>query len=215
MSKFLTDNMFPSLKGTWGNLEDLNLYSAILLEEITGGNLIDPAKQIGLINLIHTIKNVDYTYGGYLEDRKDLFREHYHKPGHTIHLGVDFNVPEDTPVHIPVDCKLVDYDNDPDQFGGWGGWMIFQAENGLYYILGHLKHRCYSLACKDRPSFKAGQYIGEVAGPEQNGNWFPHLHLQCMKKWVTRTHTLRSPMFDGYSHRYDEIETDFPHPTKL
>jgi hypothetical protein len=191
--------MFPTLNGTWGSLEELNVCAKILLEEIIPKeNLVDPLRQIGFIKLIHKIKRVDYTFGGWMENREDLWKAHYQKKDHVHHLGVDFNIPENTPFHAPIKSKLVLHAYDTDQDGGWGGKIILETEKGMYYIAGHLKEMAIS------ETYEPGQFMGNIAGPECNGNWFPHLHLQCMRKLDTNV--------DGYAWKYPGIEEDFPHP---
>jgi hypothetical protein len=199
MSYPLRNKLFPSLQNfDWGTI-NLNECAKIISKIAPSDEpFLDPKKQIALIELIHSIKEVDCTHGGYLEDRSDLWKGHYHEPGATWHLGIDYNVPENTSVYLPVKATLIHSVIDKDQYGGWGGKMIFQAENGIYFILGHLKNMM------ERKVYNPGIYVGEIAGPECNGNWYPHLHVQCMRKLDLDV--------DGYSKMYDEIKEDFPNP---
>ena len=150
-------------------------------------------------NFIHHVKGVDYSWGGYMEDRSVVWAGHYHKPGEVIHLGVDFYVPARTWVHMPCPGKLVHKFYDPDQDGGWGGQLVYETEMG-FLIFGHLKN----LMGEVGDLAETDKIVGVVAEAECNGNWSPHLHVQLMAKF--------DPKVDGYSKKYDGMELDFPNP---
>jgi hypothetical protein len=145
---------------------------------------------------------VDHLWGGWLEHRDFVLRDKYHKnmgPDYFWHLGIDYTVPVHSLVHLPVDATLLYHFQDPDQDGGWGGKLIFDSDHGLF-VLGHLDQ----IVTESR-HYSAGDVIGRVADRDMNGNWFPHLHIQCLREFY--------PNVDGYSYHYDGIELDFPNPT--
>ncbi|THD66454.1 aminotransferase class III-fold pyridoxal phosphate-dependent enzyme [Robertkochia marina] len=125
--------------------------------------------------------------GGYLEPRPVYTTDEYVKWGNkgreyrTVHLGVDFWLPAQTPVHALFDGEVITAYNDAGD-KEYGGLIILrhQEDDLVFYTLyGHL-----SMASIDRVIM--GQYIskGELIGylgpyPE-NGNWAPHLHFQIM-----------------------------------
>ena len=122
----LYEIMFPSLNGMWGEIsldECSKLFSSS--EEIP---LLDVNSQISFVNDMHKWIGTDYSHGGYLENRSSLWRGMYmmkEMPPKPIHLGIDYNVPARTPVHMPYSGQCVSYVIDKDQDGGWGGTDIF------------------------------------------------------------------------------------------
>lgn len=191
--------LFPELKGKKWTCVDLNKIST---EEKF--NIVNPVAQEKWLASLHTSLGTDYTYGGYMEHREKMLSGHYHSlmdNDHFWHLGIDYNVPADTPVHLPFDGELFHTQMDKDYYGGWGGKLIFKIKD-LYVIFGHLDN-----IVEEYKSYKKGEVIAKVGNFPVNGNWFAHLHLQCCKNF--------NPTVDGYSHYYKGIEKDFPDPNKL
>lgn len=204
MSKNLEDLFFPQFaNATWGKLNlneiatDLGVLLADLIPE--GVNpFLDPQICDNWKEFIHKVKEIDYSYGGYLEDRAIAWQGRlYHG---SIHVGVDYYVPVDTAVHMPVDGKLIESWQDDDIEGGWGGRLVFQKADGIYIVLAHLK----DMVTEVGKVYKAGDKVALIAASDTNGNWSPHLHVQCMK------HLKEG--FDGYVHDYPGIEKDYPNP---
>lgn len=179
--------MFPNLPGIWKEV-NLNDYTESLKKDSKG-----------TFNEWVISYDGDYLWGGWMEDREIVLADTYLPSGGRIHLGVDYWVEENEPVSLPADGKLVHFRYDPDQNGGWGGQVIFEI-NGLYYIFGHLKNIVNQLG----EVYPKGAKIGLIAPFELNGGWHPHLHVQCMRKLIVNV--------DGYSHKYDGMEHDFPNP---
>lgn len=199
--------MFPQLQGEWGgiNVNDLAVKVRQLIDPLLDqpcNPFLDPDQADGWIMLAQDLMGVDYTYGGWLEDRAVLWEGHYMKPGETVHLGVDFNVEAGLEVHMPVEGILKYSFHDPDQNGGWGGKLVFEIEDG-YLIFGHLKNIVADVGRKYLP----GEVVGVIAEKECNGGWGPHLHVQRMRKY--------QPDVDGYGRFYEGIEEDFPDPMKI
>jgi hypothetical protein len=119
-------------------------------------------------------------------------------PHAATHLGIDFNVPAESEVFLPVNAKLVESWEDPDHDGGWGGRLVFKC-SGYYLILAHLKDMV-----RDPGFYKMGDKIAKVAPAPQNGNWFPHLHVQCCKDFNRNV--------DGYAPWKESLIWEFPHP---
>jgi hypothetical protein len=199
-------NMFPTLNGLWGtiNLEEIarDLSALLGLTADSPNPFLNPhyceAWKVFLLKL----KEVDYAYGGYMEDRAVVWRDHYHEPGHTNHVGVDFYVPEGTPLYMPTDAKLIHSTMDQDQSGGWGGKLTFHWAGG-YFILAHLNDIVYEVG----KVYTTKDKVAVIGGPDINGGWSPHLHLQCMREPWTEV--------DGYLKLYDGIEKDYPDPMKM
>ena len=125
--------------------------------------------------------------GGYLEPRILYTSSAYDKIGNngresrSIHLGIDFWLPKNTPVHALLDGEVVMAVNDAGD-KEYGGLVILKhTTNGLvfYTLYGHLsvtsatKHTIGDL-------LKKGETIGKLGDYPENGNWAPHLHFQIL-----------------------------------
>lgn len=116
--------------------------------------------------------------GGYLEDRRDIWRGSYLTPDASVHLGVDVQAPAGAPVTSPVTGTLHEAWTDPDAEGGWGGRAIIERVDGSLYIIAHLD---LSPALTPDDPVSVGTPLGAVAPRERNGGWFPHVHLQVVR----------------------------------
>jgi len=196
MSNQLVNVLFPELSNDKWAVVDLNAVALACGKQ--------NSDEHHWIESLHDSLGVAHSYGGWMEHRDYLLKNRYNKDigeDHFWHLGIDYNVPVCCNVHLPTDAELVHSEMDADQNGGWGGKLIFKFDKG-YFIIGHLNHVVTQLR-----KYKQGEIIGEIADRNVNGNWFPHLHLQCMTKLDLN--------IDGYSHYYDGIEKDFPNPEDL
>ncbi|WP_233898174.1 aminotransferase class III-fold pyridoxal phosphate-dependent enzyme [Tenacibaculum piscium] len=169
------NNLFPidlSVSSTWiGHEKEANNLSLFQfkIDELQKEN---PTKIIG---------------GGYLEPRIFYTADAYQKIGNngkesrTIHLGTDFWLPKNTPVHALLDGEVViSSDNQGDK--NYGGLLVLkhQADNFEFYTLyGHntpesvQKHQVGNRILK-------GEKIAELGDYTENGNWVPHLHFQVL-----------------------------------
>lgn len=216
----LHERLFPQLrKAKWGQINinelavDVHRLLGPLFEKagLDNNPFLDPEVCEQWKEFIHKVKGIDYSWGGYMEDRGVVWKGHYHDPGATMHVGVDYYVPVNTPVMLPVDgCKLVDCLADPDQWGGWGGKLLFEWAKG-YFILAHLK----DMVSQVGKVYRLGEQVAVIAEPEKNGGWSPHLHVQCITKTGSEIEDGLNYALsvDGYLRPYDNIEKDFPDPT--
>lgn len=130
--------------------------------------------------------------GGYLEKRALYTSDIYNLANSTekrnIHLGVDFWLPEQTPVTSFLNGKIVCAVHQKD-YKGYGGFVILehQMDDVVFYTLyGHLsKKSVEQLATKTR--LKKGEQIGVLGNYEENGEWVPHLHFQVMLDLLSYT----------------------------
>ena len=105
----------------------------------------------------------------------------YGRQSRTIHLGVDFWLPEYTPVHAILEGEVVIAINDvgDKEYGGLIVLKHQQKDFVFYTLYGHntpnsvLKHSIGD-------SIKKGEQIAVLANYSENGNWAPHLHFQLM-----------------------------------
>jgi peptidoglycan LD-endopeptidase LytH len=179
--------------------------------------LLSPNDCQDMVNAMHERYRVRWSFGGWLEDRRTLWKGHYLEPDKFVHLGVDLNVPAGTRVAAGGKATVVRVDPDRDQDGGWGMRVIMQLhEGGDLLIAAHLGQ---DVRCKVGDVLGKTSEYGEVGADDVNGGWFPHLHIQA----ITAKHfdtLLREDgnleNLDGYC-RYHELETarrNFPDPLR-
>ena len=179
--------------------------------------LLSPAETQAMVDRLHNLHQVEWSYGGYLEDRATLLRGSYlDKTGGYIHLGVDVNVPAGTRVSAPFDGVVVNVFNDGDEPQGWGLRLILRPDDTdlPYLALGHLAES--SLFVGDRVC--RDHVIARVAPPPYNGNWFPHLHIQHIAHdAVAALQEDDFYNFDGYGHPkdIDLLRARYPDPSWL
>ncbi len=191
--------LFPTLSGsTWEHVDlDAEARAAF---GVTGTNpLLDPDACAAFVDRIARRLGCDHTYGGYLEDRSTLWRGHYHRPGHTLHLGVDYNVPAGTPVAAAADATIVRVARDPDGDGGWGGVVFARLDipyrSATHVVYGHLAHRGLP---SEGDRMRGGMPFATIGVAAENGGWFPHLHVQCFTDAVAASHGHALEAMDGY-----------------
>jgi len=138
--------MFPELEGSkycYVNLEaeavrwsgeHPELFSA-------GGNpLLDPAVCERMMDEVHRRYGVVWSHGGYLENRRRLWRGSYlEATGNFLHLGVDCTAPQGTRVAVGFPAKVILVDYDPDRDGGWGT-RVFLTSDGPVFVYAHLQN---------------------------------------------------------------------------
>ncbi len=124
---------------------------------------------------------------GYLEVRPFYTTKAFKSEGNngpqyrTVHLGTDFWLPSQTPVHAPFDAtvKIIHHNNyDKD----YGPMLILehQFEGTCFYTLyGHLSLSSLDILNVGQ-SVKQGELIGYIGTSSENGNWAPHLHFQII-----------------------------------
>ena len=126
--------------------------------------------------------------GGYLETRPFYCTPAYQIEGNcgleyrTVHLGIDFSVKEQTPVHAFTDGKVFCvHDNEIDKDYGPTVILKHPLSDGtcFYSLFGHLSRECIQRLQKG-DELQKGDLIGYVGTSSENGGWEPHLHFQFM-----------------------------------
>lgn len=190
--------VFPTLK-------DKKMVQVNLAEEAkkrdnaeTANPYFSIEEQETLLEQVKIKYNADVTYGGYGEDRSDLWRNFEVSSRSMIHLGVDVNnLQPKTPICCPVDCEVIHVMQDDTKLNGWGGRVIFRLQKPFlecdYLLVGHLQ---------DLPmcgqKFAAGDYFAQVALSEINGGWFAHVHFQLIKQSMMKVYENNLCLLDGY-----------------
>jgi len=200
--------------------EARDIYGLETSQSMDPRSLADAKLCSQFVEEVHTRHGLDASFGGYLEDRGFLWQGTYlGGTNRALHLGIDFNVCAGCTVVAPFDGVVSVVDDDTPEPFGWGPRVFVeryeQESNGekmrFVYIFAHLE------AIKVVPGecIKAGQRIGSIGTPPNNGNWYPHLHLQKVQGSVFDRH-LSSDIWklDGYGDRSeaDILEQEFPYP---
>jgi len=125
--------------------------------------------------------------GGYLEPRPIYTTSNYDKIGNygkesrTIHLGIDFWLPNDTSVYTLFDGEVVTaVNNNGDK--EFGGLVILKHQVDAFEFFTLYGHLSVASAINHNigDRIKKGEKIGELGDSKDNGNWVPHLHFQVM-----------------------------------
>jgi murein DD-endopeptidase MepM/ murein hydrolase activator NlpD len=122
--------------------------------------------------------------GGYAEDRTSYTQELFAPTGEeprTVHLGVDVFAPLNAEVFAPLDARVHSFRDNANP-GDYGPCIILEhAAEGITFhtLYGHLS-RASLEGLSPGKSFKAGERIAKLGGPEENGGWTPHLHFQII-----------------------------------
>lgn len=192
--------IFPTLFGTTWAEVNLGDHALADFPHLNGNNkLLDSQFCNDWVKNIANNLGVDYTWGGHFEDRKHLWTGYYNDCEKVTHLGIDYNVPSNTPVCSPAKCVVVHSWSDTSIHNGWGGRLILKLDdpwqNAPYLILGHLAHENLP---KEGTRFDVGDMIAVTGHPHENGGWFPHLHIQCVNEDFYEQHKSDLTLLDGY-----------------
>jgi murein DD-endopeptidase MepM/ murein hydrolase activator NlpD len=143
---------------------------------------IDPDECKSLVEEIHRKLWIDVSYGWYGENRMTLWSGTYLKdPEKSFHLGIDINAPIWTPIHSPFNGEILYKDNDYPEDHGWGNRLITSIDSNpdFAFIFAHL---AWWIRWKVGDIFSRWQVIWLVWNKWENGWWFPHLHIQAVKR---------------------------------
>jgi 4-aminobutyrate aminotransferase-like enzyme/Ser/Thr protein kinase RdoA (MazF antagonist) len=157
--------------------------------------------------------------GGYLEPRPLYTSSEYDNIGNygrerrTVHLGIDFWLPKNTPVHTLFDSEVVIAVNDAGD-KEYGGLVVLKHDFdnlSFFTLYGHLSVASV-IAHTVGDKLKAGDRIGILGDYPENGNWAPHLHFQVMLSVLDYTND-----FPGvaYHSQIDVWKSICPDPNSL
>lgn len=215
--------LFPDLAGTTVtrvNLDTEQFAFAKRHPEFFGNPavnpLLDPRICEQMVHECHAAHGVDWSYGGYLENRQHLWRESYLKAkGTYLHLGVDFNVPQGTRVAVVEEALVMLVDEDRDFDGGWGPRVFLKPSTArrlkIVQIFAHLQ----AVRVQPGDRLSPGTVFAEVGGPPHNGNWHPHLHIQSVREPLFQEILLEHfSELDGYGHpdERSKLRREYPDP---
>jgi len=147
-------------------------------------DLSDPAAFQDHIDRCLRREGASWALGRYGEDRviyrhSPLFGEEAEP--RSLHLGIDLFVPAGTPVQAPLAGRISGW-ADNRGVGDYGPTVILEHRlegRAFHTLFGHLDRPSLSGLVRGR-TVRAGERIGRVGGPHENGGWPPHLHLQLI-----------------------------------
>ena len=179
----LTD-LFPSIHRKDIELLDLSVSSTWIGHQTDFNNIDFFQFKIDQLQQEHPTKIIS---GGYLEPRPLYTATAYDKIGNygpesrTIHLGIDFWLPTNTPVHALFDGEIAIAVNDhgDKEYGGLVVLKHKEEDLEFYTLYGHLDPASV-LHYQKGDTILKGQKIGVLGDKTVNGNWAPHLHFQVI-----------------------------------
>ena len=122
-----------------------------------------------------------YSIGRYDEVR-NIYSQPLFGGERNIHMGIDFGAPVGTPVFAFTDCTIKAMGVNSAE-GDYGPTLITEQQvNGeiIWALYGHLSHA--SLVNKSPGQrFGAGETLGWLGSPTENGGWPPHVHFQLSR----------------------------------
>lgn len=182
--EFSIADLFPAIAKNEAHLLDLSVSSRWIGQQADFDDLDLLQFKLDRLQRQHPKKILA---GGYLEPRAVYTTSEYGRIGNsgpenrTIHLGTDFWLPAGTVVSALFDGEVVTAVNDAGN-KEYGGLIILKHTTGsfdFFTLYGHLS--LASIASKSiGQSIAAGERIGFLGNPQENGNWAPHLHFQLM-----------------------------------
>lgn len=189
-------------------------------QQLNPRSFADAGLCLRFIEDLHKGLGIDASFGGYLEDRSFLWQGTYlEDSGYALHLGIDFNVPDGTPVVVPFEGVVLRCDDDTPEMWGWGPRIFIEtlenttseARERYVYVFGHLT----DIQVQPNQRIYPATTIAMVGAPPTNGNWFPHLHVQKMRGEIyDHNLTIGMEKLDGYGASADreQLRKDFPSP---
>lgn len=213
--------IFPTLKGRSTGYINLNEYAKEWLKrntcehELTESPLLDPQICQAMVDECHIRLGVQYSYGGWLEDRSVLWKGSYlEEDNKYTHLGLDINAPEGTPVALDMPGQIVFIDNDHPLVGGWGNRVMIKLHFlPIVLIYGHLANIKYRIG----RIIEAKDIFAEIGPSSSNGSWYTHVHVQAMTM-AAYSNFLEKPLeLDGYGKESDisKLARLFPDPMQF
>lgn len=148
-------------------------------------NLPDDPKRFDLSDwydpdeLTRFVESGGWGVGGYLENRKAMYTAPQYENRRRVHMGIDIWAAAGEPVFAPMDGVLL-YKAYHEEKGNYGGTLVVKhrVDQSEYYALfGHLSLKSVKDAVIGK-TLQAGELIGRLGEPPENGHWPPHLHFQ-------------------------------------
>lgn len=181
--------------------------------------LIHPEECAKFISWVHKKYSVEFSFGGYGENRSSLWHDTYlDNLGTYRHLGVDINIPSGTEIMSPITGRVIVSDHDKNypkapQNHGWGNRLIICPEDKEHAII--LAHLSDATKRKVGTLIKKWEPLGTIWTSYENGGWFEHFHIQVIlrEKLMKLLEEGRLAELDGYAKNMDEeTRRVYPNP---
>ncbi|RMH00963.1 MAG: aminotransferase class III-fold pyridoxal phosphate-dependent enzyme [Chloroflexi bacterium] len=165
----------------WGTLDELQ--NPTILSNRIQAHLAQATAPVGVGR--YNEARLLYTAPAFQTER-DEFPER-----RTIHLGIDLFAPAGTAVYAPLSGKVHSLTNHTTP-GDYGPTLILahttDTGHTFYTLYGHLSRHTISHLHPGQ-SVAAGDLLGHIGTPDENGNWPPHLHFQLITDLLAETDT--------------------------
>lgn len=212
--------LFPDLKQASVGYVNLNLEAARWLalnrSEGEANPLLDPIAAQWFVNETHRELGLDVSYGGWLEDRRDLWDGSYLDAAQTyLHLGVDVNAPVGTRVAVDRTADVIAVDDDSPLVGGWGNRVILRLRDVQTVLI--YAHLARGVRCAPGDVLSPGDVFASLGTPDENGSWFSHVHVQAIRSDFFETLSPKDLAdLDGYGRADDRARLArlFPDPLR-
>lgn len=175
-------DLFPTIQKTTIYPIDLSTTNSLVKTEAEFNNPDAFQSKLDVIQYENSNKIIT---GGYLEKRalytSDIYNSSNSDEKRNIHLGVDFWLPKNTPVHAIFNGEIVFSHHQKDE-KGYGGFVVLKHKETnieFYTLYGHLSKNSVA-NFKKGDIIKKNKEIGVLGNYKENGNWIPHLHFQIM-----------------------------------
>lgn len=146
---------------------------------------VNPAVDGPLIETMLVSQGASCGIGRYNEPRLCYSTDQFKVEGQasrSIHLGIDFFKPAGTEVLAVFDGCVLSMETTRDELD-YGTVVILEHEISegvqFYSLYGHLSSKLPD-SLKVGSQVQAGDVLGELGAPDDNGGWVPHLHFQFM-----------------------------------
>ena len=176
---------------------------------------IDVRDQKGFQKLLDDMMKDRYTWGvsSYLENRETVLSQcpQMVEEQRFYHLGLDIIVPFGTPLHAPLDARVMESGYEEGE-GNYGSYVLLRHDSDyfetFYSFYGHLSRE--KLPSPEK-AFKAGEPFAFIGDFHENGNWFYHTHLQV----ITQKGLEQGYLSKGYCAAKDLAQMDELCPSPL
>ena len=161
--------------------------------------------------------DADILIGGYGEIRPFYSTDSYKNEGNhgnrwrTQHLGTDFWIEADTPIHTFYDGVILSVSNN-NQHLDYGYTVIVKHKINdieFYTLYGHLSSSCVGIV-KEGQSIVSGEIIGHLGAMDENGGWPPHLHFQIMLDLLGNTTNFPGVAYPAHFDIWKSICPEIP-----
>ena len=147
-------------------------------------DIINVRDQKGFQKLLDDMMKDQYGWGvsSYLENREIVLSQcpQMVEEQRFYHLGLDIIVPLGTPLHAPLDARVMESGYEAGE-GNYGGHVLLMHESPyfetFYSFYGHLNKGKLPVI---GTNFGPGEAFSCIGDFHENGNWFYHTHLQII-----------------------------------